>query len=67
MREVFSRVRALGKARGLDPGFVEGLWKAIVDEAMRIESEALAGAPARRPDRGPPKAKDKKELSCRRP
>lgn len=44
MQEIFARVRALGAERGLDPGFVEGLWRAIIDEAMRIEREALGGA-----------------------
>ncbi len=41
MRQLFARVRELGDPKGLDPDFVEQLYRDIVDEAMRIEHEVM--------------------------
>lgn len=45
MRQLFARVRELGDPKGLDPDFIEQLYRDIVDEAMRIEHEVMGVEP----------------------
>ncbi len=62
VEEVVARVRARAEAEALDPDLVEGLWRALIDWAIRREAQTLgpdeAAEPAGGSAEGDPAPKD---------